>query len=362
MKFTTRLTALIVTIAMLTSFLPVFAADSDMPFRGVWVCTVYQMDFPTKSTVNADTLRAMADKVLDDAKNSGMNAVILQVRPMADSFYKSSIFPWSKYISGKQGVAPSDGFDPLAYYIDGAHKRGMQLHAWINPFRIAPNDADFAALTPDHPAKKNPAWVVHHSDGQYYFNPGIPEVRALLAKGVSEIVDNYNVDGIHLDDYFYPDEGFNDTATFKQYGAGFKTPLDWRRDNITKLVSQLRDISHAAGKVFGVSPAGIWANKSSATPDGSDTRGNESYVAHAADTRLWAKNGLVDYICPQLYWNIGFNVADYKILANWWADVVSGTNTKLYIGMADYKTGAKEAADPWHGTSEMQRQLDLNRT
>lgn len=143
-----------------------------------------------------------------------MTAVILQVRPAADSLYPSEIFPWSKYLTGQQGRAPEGGFDPLAYWVSGAHERGLELHAWLNPYRVANSDSEFEQMTETHPGKQNPEWVVRHTDGKYYFNPGLPEVRALVTEGAAEIVRGYDIDGLHMDDYFYPGSDFADAESF----------------------------------------------------------------------------------------------------------------------------------------------------
>lgn len=355
----------ILALAMLINLAPTALASStegDMEIRGFWVATVYQINYPEKYTTNPDDLRAYADEILDDAVSLGFNTVFLQVRPTADSFYDSDVFPWSKYISGKQGIAPDDGFDPLEYWVEGAHKRGIELHAWINPYRVAVSKSDFNALADNHPAKINPNLVVAHTNGQYYFNPALPEARQLVSAGVREIVENYDVDGVHLDDYFYPDEDFADDAEYEMYGGNFDNIGDWRRNNVDLLIMELQEIVRNEGKRFGISPSGIWANKESDTPEGSDTRGYESYTTACADTRKWVKNEWIDYIVPQIYWNIGYSIADYDHLARWWADVVRGTNVDLYIGMADYRVVEDDSASVWYMDTELRRQLTLNRT
>ena len=335
--------------------------------RGLWVATVVNIDYPSKPTADPEVLKKEAIDILDMAKSTGLNAVFLQVRPTADSLYKSSIFPWSKFLTGTQGKAPNNGFDPLAFWIEEAHARGIELHAWINPFRITKKTASESkptinSLHSSHPARKNPGWVVQYSDGNLYFNPGIPEVRKLVVDGVMEIVNNYDIDGIHFDDYFYPERDFNDSKTFAAYGKGFKDIGDWRRNNIHLLVSDVYNAIKASDKDvrFGISPFGIWANKKNNSL-GSDTNGLETYYNHFADSRKWVKDGIVDYICPQIYWNIGFKKADYSKLLTWWKDVVSGTSVDLYVGHAAYKTGNSDKTSPWHGVAEIERQMLLNR-
>ncbi len=360
-----RLLQMILALAMIINLAPTaFASggEGDMPIRGFWVATVYQINYPEKNTTDPAKLKEYADEILDNAVELGFNTVFLQVRPTADSFYKSDIFPWSKYISGNQGVAPKDGFDPLEYWVEEAHQRGLELHAWINPYRVAVSKTDFNAMAANHPAKINPDLVVAHTNGQYYFNPALPEAQELVSEGVREIVENYDVDGVHLDDYFYPSEDFDDAEEYEKYGGDYDNIGDWRRNNVDTLILDLQGIVRGEGKKFGISPSGIWANKDSDTPEGSNTRGYESYTTACADTRKWVKNEWVDYIVPQIYWNIGYSIADYEHLAHWWADVVSGTDVELYIGMADYRVVEDNPESVWYKDAELRRQLTLNRT
>lgn len=330
--------------------------------RGIWVATAANLDYPTRPSASPEALKAEADIVIRDCYDMGMNAIFLQVRPAADAFYPSAYFPWSRYLTGTQGQAPDDDFDPLAYWVEKAHERGIELHAWINPFRITSSSSDWNRLSWNNPAKG--AWndYVIRFNGNYYFDPGQPAVRDLITAGAAEIVENYDVDGIHFDDYFYPElnsgASFNDAASYAAYGSGMSL-ADWRRDNINQLIRQVNDAVHAADPhcVFGVSPMGVWANSWTSSL-GSATRGGESYSSRFADSYTWVKNHWLDYIAPQIYWNIGFDAADYQILANWWSQVVQGTGVELYIGMADYK--AVDRSWGWSGPSEIARQLNLN--
>lgn len=363
-----RLLSLLLVFTLVFPFIPVKAQAYENPapdnFRAVWVTSVYNLDYPAKPTTDPDVLKKEADAILDNAKASGLNAVILQVRPSADAFYKSSIFPWSIYLTGKQDTAPKNSFDPLEYWISGAHKRGLTLHAWVNPYRVTKKkDAEWSSLSKNNPAKKNPSWVVKHTDGNYYFNPGIPEVRKLVVNGVMEILKNYDIDGIHLDDYFYPSKDFSDSATFKTYGGQFKSVAEWRRNNVNMLVKELDDAIHKEKPkcVFGVSPAGIWANRKTDSR-GSATAGYESYTSNYADSVKWVENGWVDYICPQIYWAIGQKNSDYSILLNWWSNIVKNRDVKLYVGIAAYRAGNKDTKSAWFGTSEITRQLKLNQS
>ena len=369
MKRLKRITALLLILLFSMSVLTVSEtskASVKNSFRGLWVSTVLNIDYPTKPTTNSEVLKSEAIKILDNAKNTGFNAVFLQVRPASDALYKSKYYPWSKYLTGSQGVEPGNDFDPLKFWVEEAHKRGIELHAWINPYRVSKKTAseknhDFSLLHSSSPARINPNWVVKHSDGNLYFNPGLPEVRNLVINGVLEIVNNYDVDGIHFDDYFYPGKNFDDAATYKKYGASYKNVDDWRRANVNTLISDLsKAIKKTNKKVrFGISPFGIWANKSSNSL-GSDTKGSQSYYDHYADTRKWVKEGWIDYIAPQLYWNIGYSIADYSKLLSWWNNTVSGTKVDLYIGQAAYRLGDSNSSSPWYGVGEVEKQLKLN--
>lgn len=366
-----RIKKLVIMLIMLFALQPLvtFAdkSEADENLKGVWVTTVLNLDYPIKPTTNIDELKKEAIDILDRSKNMGLNAVFLQVRPSGDAIYPSKYFPWSKYLTGEQGKAPENQFDPLKFWIDEAHKRDIELHAWINPYRItnkskAEKAYDYDSLAENNIAKKRKDLVVEYKDGNLYFNPGLPEVRKLLVDSVLEITENYDVDGIHFDDYFYPGSDFKDEEAFKEYGKNFNNISDWRRENVNILI---RDIFAAIKKSnddisFGVSPFGIWNNASS-NPLGSDTKGNQSYTAHYADSRKWVKEGIIDYIAPQIYWNIGFSVADYAKLVKWWDKVVDGTDVDLYIGHAAYNTNNKDKNNAWYGVSEIQRQLEYNK-
>ena len=330
--------------------------------RGVWVASVLGIDYPSTATADDRELRREADIILDNVKELGFNAVFLQVRPCADALYKSDIFPWSRYLTGTQGLAPTNGFDPLAYFVEEAHKRGLELHAWINPYRITASPGDNATLAFNHPALKYPELTVLHTDGKLYFNPGEPDARRLIIDGIEEILLNYDVDGIHMDDYFYPSGDFDDQANFQKYGDGVSNIEDWRRISNNVLIKDIKATvkSLKPDVAFGVSPFGIWANQAS-NPMGSETRGNESYYSSYADTKLWVEAGYLDYIMPQIYWNIGFEIADYQKLLKWWSDVVADTGVKLYIGQAAYRVVDAEAGSPWADGQEIRRQVALNR-
>lgn len=332
--------------------------------RGVWVSTVANIDYPSSQTTNGEALKNELTALLDNCKDMGFNAVFFQVRPASDALYASGIFPWSRYLTGTQGQAPDGGFDPLAYAVQEAHARGMELHAWINPYRITNSAADNDRLAANNPAVLHPELVVTDSDGKMYYNPGENASIDLIVDGALEIVNNYDVDGLHMDDYFYPEGGFNDDGTYAFYKDQYPDKGDWRRAMVDKLVQRMDESLHQARPdiQFGISPRGIWANASE-MPEGSATRGGGSYSSVYGDSRGWVRNGWVDYIMPQIYWHIGYDIADYHVLANWWASVVEGTDVKLYIGEGAYRTTSSDEA-AWrenNGTSELRRHMDVVR-
>ena len=332
-------------------------AAGQQEMRGVWVSSVINLDYPALPTTSADELREQADAILDKAAEYGFNAVFLQVRPCADALYESDIFPWSMYLTGTQGQAPEDGFDPLAYWVNEAHKRGLELHAWLNPYRITRAETEWAKLAADNPARLHPEWVVEYQ-GKHYFDPANADLRELLIDGAVEIVKNYAVDGIHLDDYFYPGTDFPDDEAFAASGA--RDIGDWRRDNVNKLISGLDKALHKADPdiEFGVSPAGIWASNTLNIAGSATTSTYSSYYNMYADSKKWVEQGWVDYIAPQIYWEAGHKTADFSALLDWWCDTVDGTGVDLYVGLADYKTlEAKGSDSPWFGGAEIKRQL-----
>lgn len=346
-------------VLVFTSYESYQPINSNQEFRGVFVCTVYGMDYPSSYTKNPDVLTKDIDDIVIKAFNYGFNAVIFQARPSSDAFYKSSIFPWSKYLTGTQGQAPSGGFDPLEYIIKKCHEVNLELHAWINPYRVTALTSD--KLISGHIAMQNSEYTVNY-EGKLYFNPGIPDVRKIITAGAKEIVKNYNVDGIHFDDYFYPGKNFDDNDTYLKYNKDFLNIEDWRRNNNDLLIQEtynaIKQINPAVK--FGISPSGIWANKAYNSL-GSQTNGFQSYYEIFADSRKWAKENFIDYIAPQIYWNIGNSAADYLVLANWWAEVVKGTDVKLYIAMAAYKADDVAYGAVWQGGAEIERQILINR-
>lgn len=313
----------------------VFSAQPKREFRGAWIHTVGNMQLRTMSQ---DEIRAMYIRTLDSLQSAGCNAVIFQVRPQADALYISELEPWSRYLTGTQGVAPSPLWDPLEFMIEESHKRGMELHAWCNPYRVTSSASD--DLAPSHIYFKHPE-IFKKYGVQLYFDPGEPLSIEHTKRVIADIVTRYDVDAIHFDDYFYPYpvrfEEFHDDISFVKYGLdqGFNywEKNDWRRNNVTTLIKELNDTikSIKPWVRFGISPFGIHRNMRD-TPDstGSMTNGLANYDQLFADVPKWAVDGNIDYIVPQLYWIIGHPVADFEILINWWNDACFTPH--LYIG------------------------------
>ncbi|CEN79735.1 family 10 glycosylhydrolase [Paraclostridium sordellii] len=312
--------------------------------NAAWITTVYNSDWPKNKNNIFEQKKQMVD-ILDNLKDAGINTVMFQARPKGDALYSSQINPWSDVLTGKQGINP--GYDPLRFVIDEAHKRGMKVHAWLNPYRVTTSGTNLDVLSDNNPAKQHPQWTIVH-DERIYLNPELNEVKQLIYRTVDEIVTNYNVDGIHFDDYFYPS---NYPLPSGQGRDG--EVANQRRNHINEMIAGVKNtIKQVNPNVkFGVSPSGIWKNKESDV-NGSDTRGKESYYSDYADTVNWIKNKYIDYIVPQVYWQIGYNIADYSKLTKWWSDKVKNSGVDLYIGQGIYKD---EVAN------EIDQQLELNK-
>lgn len=328
--------------------------------RGMWLATVMNRDWPARPGLTAAAQRAELIAHLDTAVRRRLNTVIFQVRPAADALWPSPHEPWSEVLTGTQGRAP--GWDPLGTAVREAHARGLELHAWFNPYRIA-DHTDPARLAASHPARRRPDWVVRFG-GRLYYNPGLPEVRAFVQQAMLDAVDKYAVDAVHFDDYFYPypaaGQTFDDDAAYDRYGGGFASRAAWRRDNTDRLVSEMRAGIEKVrpGTRFGISPFGVWRNAST-DARGSDTGALQAYDDLYADTRKWVRENWVDYICPQLYWHIGHSAADYAVLLPWWAETVRGTATQLYLGEGLYRAGDPAQAAAWQDPAELSRHLSL---
>lgn len=298
-------------------------------FRGAWIHTVLQPQYKTKGTAE---LQKYLINQLDSLQAVGVNAVLFQVRPSADAFYPSNLEPWSRFLT-HGGNAPEPYWDPLQFMIDEAHRRGMELHAWMNPYRVTTIKGE--KLAPGHIYYQHPErFVTYTGDNKVYFDPGIPENREFIADVVADVVSRYDVDGVHFDDYFYPypvkGHEFPDSASFAKYGNG-KDLAAWRRANVDDLI----EVIHAKMQAvkpwvrFGVSPFGIWRNKST-DPRGSDTHGFQCYDGQYADVLAWSQKGWIDYLLPQLYWALDHKTAPYTVLCPWWGDNAGPRH--MYIG------------------------------
>jgi uncharacterized lipoprotein YddW (UPF0748 family) len=329
--------------------------------RGVWVATVGNRDWPSRPGLTAAQQHAELVGHLDVAVRDRLNAVMFQVRPTADALWPSPYEPWSEYLTGAQGRDP--GWNPLRTAVEEAHARGLELHAWFNPYRVALH-TDLTRLVPSHPARRHPDWVVPYG-GKLYYNPGLPEVRAFVQEAMLDAVRKYPVDAVHFDDYFYPypvaGETFDDDEAYARHGGGFPDRAAWRRDNIDRLVREMaaRIKRTRPGTRFGISPFGVWRNAAT-DPLGSDTTaGVQTYDDLHADTRTWVRENWIDYVVPQIYWNIGFAAADYAKLLPWWAEVARGSGTRLYVGEALYKAGDPAQPAAWQDPAELSRHLTL---
>lgn len=306
----------------------VYAADVE-DMRAVWISTVYSADYPS-TTNNPEAQKNEFIQKLEKAKDMGLNAVVVQVRPKGDAFYESDLNPWSAVLTGVQGMDP--GYDPMEFMIEETHKRGMEFHAWMNPYRITTSGTDLSALSSDNMARQHPDWILTYN-GAMYYNPAKEEVKDYICDSVAEIVKNYDVDAIHFDDYFYP-SNYPLPEGEDREGA----TAEERRSHVDDLVKRVyQTIKKTDSSVaFGISPMGIWKNSTSDS-EGSATRGSEGYYTVYGDAKKWVEKGWVDYIVPQIYWEQGNAYADYETLVKWWSDVVKGTGVKLYIGHGIYK-------------------------
>ncbi|MCL2201201.1 MAG: family 10 glycosylhydrolase, partial [Oscillospiraceae bacterium] len=336
-------------------------------FRGVWVTTVINLDFPTAPGISAEAMKQEIDEIVARTVELGLNTIIFQVRPTGDAFYESDIFPWSHWLSGTQGVGISD-FDPLAYWIEVSHANNLELHAWINPYRIIhtiTNSSDPNTLYENHPVRLRPelavGWTDNNGRSGLFLDPGLPEARQLIIDGIENLIRNYAVDGIHFDDYFYPDTNFDDAASFERYGDGMDLHY-WRRENVNTLVrdiqSKIRSLNEELDRdvTWGISPTAIWKNETSHPLGVPTTRGMESFHALYADTRLWVTDEMVDYIMPQIYWYIGFAIADFEAVFTWWEDLCRDSDVDLIIGHAAWREEDNHGPN-WQG--EMVRQMQM---
>jgi uncharacterized lipoprotein YddW (UPF0748 family) len=338
-------------------------------FRAAWLATYANIDWPSSGASTA-TEQSTYIQRMEEHRVTGMNAVFVQIRSQCDAMYPSPYEPWSADLTGTQGTAPNPYYDPLEFMINETKKKGMEFHAWINPYRALANasTSNLNALSPNHIINTQPGWIMS-AGTQRILNPGIPAVWDYVIKVVMDVVRRYDVDGIHFDDYFYPYPSagtYNDDAEFALYNRGIATKADWRRSNVDSLIKRLNDSIKLAKPwvKFGISPSGIWlsASTSPANPAGSNTSSGatQHYKDLFANSRLWIQQGWVDYLIPQVYWYIGQTGSDYNILIPWWNNNAFGRN--IYSGMAGYKVG-EVAQDAQFETdkSQIPNQVRLNR-
>ncbi|MDN3669215.1 family 10 glycosylhydrolase [Echinicola jeungdonensis] len=340
--------------------LPAFEAPK-RELRGVWIATIANIDWPVSPQDDFAQQQKDFIQILDFYKQRNFNAVFVQIRASGDAFYPSHYAPWSKYLTGKQGKSPNTAMNPLTWMIQEAHQRGMEFHAWLNPFR-ATSDLNTDQLSPNHDYFKHPEWMVEYA-GKYYYNPGLPSVQNHMLEIVGEVVENYKIDGVHFDDYFYPYKvsglTFNDQLAYQKYGKDLSLG-DWRRSNVNDLIRNVNNLVEEKKPwvQFGVSPFGVWRN-ASVDPKGSDTKaGHTNYDDLYADPLTWMKNGWVDYLIPQIYWSMDFPEAAYRELVQWWADHSHGT--RLYLGNGAYKVRNNQDKS-WNDKLELSRQVAWGR-
>ena len=384
------------------------SAKAEVSFRGAWIATVANIDWPSVENIGypATQQQELID-LLDSLQMIGINTVVFQVRPTADALYWSELEPWSHWLTGIQGYWQDDGnilagiddlYDPLEFIVSEAHDRDMKVHAWLNPYRVTISLMDTSQLVSNHIMRMHPEWFWQYGE-QWYFEPGLDETRDWICQVVEDIVSRYDIDAIHMDDYFYPYPKprmpLPDQACFEAHPRGFTNINDWRRNNVNMAI---RDISNTIRATkpnveFGISPFGVWRNSTRDSIGSNTMAGLTNYDHLYADVLYWIRQGWIDYVCPQLYWHIGNRAADYKTLALWWAKRVTEANNyfrnkygesainvaggdttrnevaintafgcKLYIGLAPYRLGGETEASAWRNGNEIARQMKLNRT
>lgn len=341
-----------------------FAAAQQNPkfeLRGLWVATVKNIDWPSKPNLSGDEQKREAIAILDKAVELNLNTIFLQIRPASDAFYFSKMEPLSIYLTTNN--SQSIDYDPLTFWIDEAHKRALELHAWINPFRASMSLND--PMDSQHPVLQHPDWFIAY-DNKWQYDPGNPACREHIGEVVQDIISRYDVDGIHMDDYFYPYPKaglqFNDSLSFTNYNnEGFKESqlADWRRSNVDKTIELIHNIIKNQNRPieFGISPFGVWRNKS-VDARGSDTKaGVTNYDDLYADVLKWMKNSWIDYVTPQIYWDMNHPAANFKVLTDWWNKNSYGKN--IYIGHALYRVNSDGGA--WQNVNEIPNQIDYAR-
>jgi uncharacterized lipoprotein YddW (UPF0748 family) len=353
------------TLLFLLFHFSIFNAAAQQPvyeFRGVWMATVDNIDWPARGDYNPESQKREYIRQLSMHERNGMNAIIGQVRPASDAFYPSPFEPWSQWLTGTQGKPPAPYYDPMQFMIEEAHKRGFEFHAWCNPYR-ANFSIGKASIAPSHITRLYPEWFLQYG-GTLYFDPGNKEAQRWVVNVIRDMVHRYDMDAIHMDDYFYPyriaGKEFPDTASYRKWGKGMSRN-DWRRSNVDSIILALSNVikEEKPWVKFGISPFGVWRNQSQ-DEDGSATKaGVTNYDDLYADILLWAEEGWIDYIAPQLYWETGHKLADFEILVDWWSKHAYGRH--LYIGQGIYRALEKKSA-AWRDKTELPKQIKLLRS
>jgi len=329
--------------------------------RAAWISTVENIDWPSKPGLSDKEMKNEMIAILDNLRSYNMNTVIFQIRPTADAYYKSTKEPASHWITGTQGVAP--GFDPLQMMIDEAGKRGMNVHVWLNPYRVQ-KDTVRDVLSKNHLYFKRPDLFLTYGKTRY-FNPGLKETRDFVASVVGEIVRKYDIQAVHMDDYFYPykivGQEFPDDKAFAKEPRQFKDKDDWRRDNVDLIIKQIRDtiIANKPEVEFGISPFGVWRNIAKDSQGSNTVAGATNYDDLYANILKWQKENWIDYVTPQIYWHIGFDRANFEVLAKWWAEHKYGAN--VYVGHGDYKISNTAKEPEWRSPDQIVKQIEMIR-
>ncbi|MEJ7611814.1 MAG: family 10 glycosylhydrolase [Ferruginibacter sp.] len=345
-------------VFFISSFYCSVAQQGKKEFRGVWIATIDNIDWPDTPRIGAEQQKASFIKLLDMHKKNGMNAIVFQIRPAADAFYPSPYEPWSQWLTGVQGVPPVPLYDPLEFMIAETHRRGMEFHAWMNPYRAVFNITR-SSVAADHITRTRPEWFVTYG-GKKYFDPALPAAQDFVTEIVKDVVKRYKPDAIHFDDYFYPYPlpgiPFPDDVTYRKNSRGLSKAA-WRRSNTDSIILKVSTAIKQVNKNcrFGISPFGIWRN-ANADKDGSLSKGLSNYDDLYADILLWLKKGWIDYVAPQLYWAIGNRSAPFEVMTEWWSRHTYGKD--CYIGIGYYMAGYNAA---WRDKTQIPRQIRVIR-
>ena len=347
-------------LLLLSCFLSLSSfAQPKYEFRAVWIASVENIDWPSKKGLSVTEQKDEFTRILNMHQRNGMNAVIVQIRPAADAFYQSAYEPWSEYLTGTQGMPPVPYYDPLKFMIEETHKHGMEFHAWLNPYRAVFNIYS-SSIAPTHITRQHPNWFITYNR-QKIFDPGNPAVIDYVSNIVKDIVTRYDVDGIHMDDYFYPypanGKDFPDERSYRLWGNKINKK-DWRRSNCDSIIKRIHETILAVKPMikFGVSPFGVWRNQNKDSSGSATHAGISNYDDLYADILEWLKMGWIDYAAPQLYWEIGHKLCDYQTLINWWGDHSYGR--QIFIGHAMYRAGLSTV---WRNKNELPQEVQLTR-